>query len=52
MKFEISDEVKNNIFVFLNRVKYEGLNEANSVMEIVKVLNTPIIEKEGDNIGN
>jgi hypothetical protein len=48
MKYEISDEIKNNIFVFLNRIKFEGLNEANSAMEIVKVLNTPIIERESE----
>ncbi|GAF74182.1 unnamed protein product [marine sediment metagenome] len=47
MKYEISNEIKNNILKLLQRVDIKG-GEAPVIMEIVKVLNTPIIEEKKD----
>ncbi|ALS22311.1 hypothetical protein [Paenibacillus naphthalenovorans] len=44
-KFEISDAVLNNIFLFLDRVKYEGLKENRALNEIMSVLTNPIKEE-------
>jgi hypothetical protein len=41
-KYEITDQVKNNIFEFLNRVDFKGINECVALNEIIKVLSTPI----------
>jgi len=50
MLYEISDRVKNNILAFLDRVRYQGLQENAALNEILKVLNSPIQESvEKDN---
>lgn len=49
MKYEISDNIKNNIFVLLNRIKYNGLKEVQIVNEIMNCLNNPIEEMGDEN---
>ena len=49
MLYEISDQVRNNIFVFLDRVKYDGIKEITAVNEIMSVLSSPVKEKEDNN---
>jgi len=44
MLYEISDQVKNNILVFLDRVSYVGFREITVVNEVLNVLNNPIKE--------
>jgi len=48
MLYKISEQVKNNIFVFLDRVKFEGIKEITAVNEIISVLSSPVKEKEED----
>lgn len=45
MKYEISEQVKNNLLVFLQRTDLKG-NEVPAYVEIINILNNPIIENE------
>lgn len=45
MKYEISEQVKNNLLVFLQRTELKG-NEVPAYVEIINILNNPIIENE------
>lgn len=47
MKYEISEQVKNNILIFLDRIDYKGRKEAMAAVEIEQVLNKPI-QEEGE----
>jgi hypothetical protein len=44
MLFELSEQAKQNILVFLNRLEYKGLDEATAVNEILVSLANPINE--------
>lgn len=43
-KYEISDNVKNNILKLIKRTDIKG-SEAVAVIEIIQTLSTPVIEK-------
>jgi len=45
MKFELSEQVKNNILTFLDRVAFTSFKEVSAINEILQVLNNPIIEE-------
>ena len=45
MKYEISEQAKNNLLVFLQRTDLKG-NEVPAYVEIINILNNPIIENE------
>lgn len=47
-KYEISEQIMNNILVFLDRVDYKGIKEIQAVNEVLQVLNNPIQESESD----
>jgi hypothetical protein len=42
MNYEISEEVKQNLLAFLNRVSIQGLQEISAINKILTVLNSPI----------
>jgi len=44
MLYEISDQVKNNILVFLDKVSYVGFREVVAINEVLNALNNPIKE--------
>jgi hypothetical protein len=46
MKFELTEQDLNNLKVFLNRVKYEGLQEAIAVTNIINALMKPVNDTE------
>jgi hypothetical protein len=50
MKYEISDEIKNNLFVFLDRVQFQGLKENAALNEIIMALSKPIQEEQEKDI--
>lgn len=43
-KYVLTDEQVNNCIVFLNRVKFKGIEEANAVLEIIQALHNPVEE--------
>jgi len=49
MLYEISDQVKNNILVFLDKVSYVGFREITAVNEIITVLSNPVKNNEENN---
>ncbi len=52
VKYELSDQVRNNILVFLDRTEYKGRKEAVAVVEIEQALSNPIEEDgEGNDTG-
>ena len=46
MLYDINDQVKSNIFVFLDRVKYDGLKEIQAISEIITALSNPVKNNE------
>lgn len=46
MKFEITNEVLNNLLVFLDRVSITGRKELSAMNQILYVLNNPIKEEK------
>ncbi|CAH0118526.1 hypothetical protein PAE9249_01015 [Paenibacillus sp. CECT 9249] len=46
-KYALSDEVINNLLVFLDRVKYEGLKETVALNDILQAISKPADETEG-----
>lgn len=46
MKIEFAEQQLQNLIVFLDRVKYEGLKEVQAISEIMGVLNNPIKDEE------
>jgi len=49
MKFEISEEVLHNLFVFLDRVEIKGLKELSAMNMILDTLNNPMEEGDDEN---
>lgn len=47
-KYEIPDRVKKNILLLLDRVEYKGLNEVLVAVEIIRVLENPVIEANAE----
>jgi len=48
MKYEISDQIKNNLLVFLQRVDLKG-SEALAFVELLNVLHNPLQEEMTEN---
>lgn len=46
MKYELENDVINNILVFLDRVEIKGFNELKAMNKIVDALHSPIKENE------
>lgn len=46
IKVELTQQVINNIFVFLNRVKYEGFSEVDAINEIRTAFANPIKDND------
>lgn len=44
-KYEISNVIRDNILLFLKRVKIKG-DEAPVIMEIIQLFKNPIVEKK------
>jgi hypothetical protein len=45
MKFEISEQVINNLLAFLDRIEYKGFKEIAAINEIMNVLNSTVKEE-------
>ncbi|GAV11282.1 hypothetical protein [Paenibacillus sp. NAIST15-1] len=43
-KYELNDDIINNILVFLDRVPFQGLKENQAINDIIHTLNSPIQE--------
>lgn len=50
IRITLSQEALKNLFIFLNRVELKGYKEVEAFNEITKVLKTPIIETDTDEI--
>lgn len=48
MKIEISEQVRNNLLTFLDRIEYKGFKEIAAINEIIEVLNKPSQLEEKD----
>lgn len=46
MRYELSEQVLNNLIIFLDRVSFQSLKEHTALSEILGVLNNPIKEEE------
>jgi hypothetical protein len=46
MKYELSEQIINNILIFLDRCEVKGFKEINAMQEIINNLNSPINEVE------
>jgi len=44
MKYELSDQVKNNLLIFLQRIDLKG-SEVGAYIEIINCLNVQLIEE-------
>lgn len=47
-KFELTEQQLNNLTIFINRVKFEGLNEVQAINEIMAALSSPIAEGKSE----
>lgn len=49
MKYEFSEQVINNLVVFLDRIEFKGIKEHTALGEILEILRNPIKEQKSDN---
>jgi hypothetical protein len=50
--YEISDNMRNNILVFLDRIQLQGIKEAQALTEIVVALSFPVKDEKQENFQN
>lgn len=46
MKIELDDVMVNNLLIFLNRIEYKGLEEAQAITQIVNIITQAKLQEQ------